>query len=63
LLKSADGVVADSQVSANLADTAILATDTIGIHVFDWMNALYTVQACNAGGYKYSSAVSTSSAY
>jgi len=59
LLKSTDGVVAYSQVGADLPDTAIQATDVIGVHVHDWVNARYIVQACNAGGCTDSNAVST----
>jgi hypothetical protein len=61
LLKSADGVTF-SQVGADLPDTAILATDEIAVHVHDWVNALYKVQACNAVGCTGSNPVSTTSA-
>ncbi len=62
LLKSADGLIAYSQVGGNLADTATQATDVIGVHLQDWVNERYIVQACNASGCTNSSPVSTTSA-
>lgn len=60
LLKNADGSSGYTQVGADLATTT--ASDTISVHLHDWINASYIVEACNGTTCESSSPVFTSSA-
>jgi len=62
LLKNPNGVSGYTQIGTDLPGATTTATDYIGVHVHDWVNASYIVQACNAGGCTSSSAVLTASA-
>ena len=48
LLKNPDGASGYSQVGADIIATNV--DETIGVHLQDWVNASYIVQACNALG-------------
>jgi hypothetical protein len=48
LLKNPDGISGYTQVGSNLTDT--LAQDEIALHLTDWLNMSYIVQACRADG-------------
>lgn len=60
LLKNSDGGSGYVQVGADLLSTN--ATDSLSVHLHDWVNALYLVEACNASGCDSSSPISTGSA-
>ena len=46
LLKNPDGASGYSQVGADITTTSV--DETIGLHIQDWVNASYIVQACDA---------------
>src|SRR5690606_35208174 len=60
LLKNSDGSSGYVQVGEDLATTS--ATDQVSVHLHDWVDSLYLVEACNATGCESSSPISTSSA-
>jgi len=61
LLKNPDNASGYTQLGADLPDTATSTTDYIGVHLHDWVNASYIVQACNVNMCAGSSAVFTTS--
>jgi len=62
LLKNPNGVSGYTQVGADLPNTTTTATDYIGVHLHDWINANYIVQACNSVACINSTAVFTNPA-
>lgn len=60
LLKNADGGSGYETVAENLTETT--ATDFISVHLHDWVNASYLVEACNAGSCQTSTPAFTASA-
>ena len=50
LLENPDGHSGFTQVGDNIPSAELSATRDIAVHLHDWVNALYLVQACNAGG-------------
>ena len=60
LLKNPDGVSGYSEVFS--AINALTVNDVIPVHIHDWVNATYIVQACNASGCTDSAVISTTSA-
>ena len=50
LKENADGHSGFIQVGGDLPRGALSATRDIAVHLHDWVNALYVVQACNLGG-------------
>ena len=57
LLENADGHSGFTQVADDLPAGTPTITKHFGVHLQDWVNALYMVQACNSGGCSASSAV------
>jgi hypothetical protein len=62
LFKNINGGAGYTQVGSNLSSSATSATDSIGVHVHDWVNASYIVKACDVGGCVSSATVYTTSA-
>ena len=62
LFKNINGNAGYTQVGSNLSSSATSATDSIGVHVHDWVNASYIVKACDVGGCVSSATVYTTSA-
>lgn len=60
LLKKADNTSTFTQVGADL--TANTAVDSISVHLTDWVNSRYMVQACNNSGCQDSSVIVADSA-
>ncbi len=60
LLKNPDGVSGYSEVSTGI--TTLTVDDVIPVHLYDWVNASYIIQACNATGCTDSAAINTTSA-
>jgi hypothetical protein len=50
LLENPDGHSGFTQVGADIPGAESSITRDIAVHLYDWVNALYLVQACNAGG-------------
>ena len=48
LLQNPDGASGFSQIGTDLTTTS--TTQTVAVHLFDWVNAQYMIEACNAGG-------------
>jgi len=59
LLKNPTGASGYTQLGADLPSSVTTVTDTIGVHLHDWVNASYIVQACNTAGCFSSSAIFT----
>jgi len=58
LLENPDGHSGFTQVGDNIPSFEVSVTRDIAVHLHDWVNALYLVQACNAGGCAGSTEVS-----
>jgi trimeric autotransporter adhesin len=56
VLKKPDAVSGFSQVGADLTGTGF--ADTLAVHLTDWVNVSYLVEACNSAGCTASSAIS-----
>ena len=50
LMENADGHSGFTQVGDDIPMGTLAATRDVAVHLHDWVNALYTVQACNLGG-------------
>ena len=57
LLENADGHSGFTQVGDDIPAGTLTATRDIAVHLFDWVEAQYLVQACNIGGCNSSSVV------
>ena len=57
LLENADGHAGFTQVGADIPDGTLSVTLPVAVHLHDFANALYMVEACNANGCNGSSAV------
>lgn len=60
LFKNVDGSSGYVQVGEDLTDT--MATDLVSVHLHDWVNALYLIEACNETDCEESTPVTASSA-
>jgi hypothetical protein len=58
LMENADGHSGFTQVGDDIPVGTLSATRDIAVHLHDWVNALYLVQACNLGGCTGSTQVS-----
>ena len=57
LLENPDGHSGFSQVGDDIPAGTLVAEQAIAVHLFDWMNAQYVVEACNSIGCNSSGAV------
>lgn len=57
LLENADGHSGFTQVGDDIPAGTLTATRDIAVHLFDWVEAQYLVEACNIGGCNSSSVV------
>jgi trimeric autotransporter adhesin len=59
LLGNLDGVSGYTQIGADIAGAQIAHNLDISVHLHDWVNARYRLEACNAGGCTGSNEVTT----
>jgi len=57
LLENADGHSGFTQVGDDIPAGTLAVTKDIAVHLFDWVEAQYLVEACNIGGCKSSSVI------
>jgi hypothetical protein len=57
LLENADGHSGFTQVGNDIPAGTLTATRDIAVHLFDWVEARYLVEACNIGGCNSSSVI------
>jgi hypothetical protein len=57
LLENADGHSGFTQVGDDIPAGTLAATRDIAVHLFDWVEAQYLVEACNIGGCNSSSVI------
>jgi hypothetical protein len=62
LMENPDGHSGFTQVGDDIPTGTLSATRDIAVHLYDWVNALYMVQACNLGGCADSAEVNVSDA-
>lgn len=58
LLENLDGHSGFSQIGADIPSGTLTVTKEIAVHLHDWVNALYMLQACNGSGCTGSTEVS-----
>ncbi len=63
LMGSADGVAPFTQIGADLPASATSVPLEVPVHLLDWLNARYRVQACNSAGCTSSVDLSSTNGY
>jgi len=63
LMRNADGMSGFTQVGGSLAAGATSASLEVPVHLIDWLNARYHIDACNAAGCTPSADLSSMSGY